>query len=341
MKISVLAIVLFVITALAGLLLSACEPGPEEKARAMQIAVTTEAIGTAAAIDNSFRATSAASDVQGTATSSASSVQATSTANAISAQATGDSNQWQATATAAAWSLSIQATQTAVPNQAQQNAVANSNATYRQWVVSIIGISGGSLALILALFAGAAWVRMRAKIIPRGPDGQLPGFVQGGALADPQRQLGVVQLPSVGAGDWAAWAIASIAARQLLPPPAGQVRQLDGGATAAEYLEIARSANAAATAQAVFGGATTQRAVAERIELLRKPGLAGLLGNRGGQEVRVTISKPTDQIRELIAGAFGVPPALLEDRTRTSDDTREGASRCAPTNAEIEFVEQE
>jgi len=271
-------------------MLASCGPDPEAESRSRQIDMASALTSEAGSIDAAYRATSAA----------------------VAAQATQDANQWQATATAAAWLLSIQATQTAVPNQDYINSVQNSNMAARQWAISVVLVFFGSIAFVSAGFAGAAWLRTRSKIVPRGADGQLPGVLVGRTLTDPSRAIGpAVTMPPEPDLLWTiARVVRYIKTGDLLPVPESRVRLTDGGADADHLLEAARVAGAVNIASAIFRPDNVESGRKAKIELLQKQG-GGLLGAvASAPQTRVVITG--DSAIEQIARQLGdkLPPML-------------------------------
>jgi len=262
--------------------------GPEADSRSRRIDMESALTSEAGSIDAAYRATSAAANAQSTATAAAVSIRATATSAAVAAQATQDANQWQATATAAAWLLSIQATQTAVPNQDFINSVQNSNMAARQWILSVIVVFFGSIAFVSAGFAGAAWLRTRSKIVPRDASGQLPGVLIGNTLSDMQRAIGpAVTMPQEPGLLWnLARMVRYVRTGEVLPVPESYVRLTDGGASADHYLEAARQAAQVTTAAAIFRpGDPKERK--DKIELLVKKDGGRLLGAGRMPEVKL------------------------------------------------------
>jgi hypothetical protein len=183
------------------------------------------------------------------------------TRQAMDGQATRAASSAQATATAAA--VFMQATQTAIAQNAQATATAIpfqaalvenrvSNETVRTNVLTVALGTGVLVAALLAL-AIITLVRTRARLIPRGSDGQLPGVLIGGSVLDPSRQIG----PAITApGQWsvfARWTVECLVQRRWLPyPDPPRVELADGGADADHYLEAARVAGMVGVASAMF-----------------------------------------------------------------------------------------
>jgi len=294
-----------IVVAFVAFVLVACDtsPRPEEIARADRIRNVTEATITAAAISARAKETAAAGEAIATATAVA----------------------WQAKATDTAWLLSIQATQTAVPNQDYINSVQNSNMAARQWAISVVLVFFGSIAFVSAGFAGAAWLRTRSKIVPRGADGQLPGVLVGRTLTDPSRQIGpaVTTPPEPGVLWNVARAIRYIKTGDLLPIPESRVQLTDGGADADHYLEAARVAGAVGIASATFRPDNAESGRKQKIELVKQGG--GLLGAvASAPQTRVVIAG--DSAIEQIARQLGdrLPPMLAQSEQRLEPNVIEG-----------------
>ena len=266
-----LALVLIMILAAC----SACGYGATINERGVTIGqpeVYARATGIARAADLAREGTAQAMMFE--ATREAAAAQAMATREALSARATATSQAAAINATVVALVQQADATATAVPYQAPlvenrtNNEMARTNA--------LTGALGAGLVLAALLgLAVVAMVRTRARIIPRGADGQLPGVMIGNSVIDPARQIGPAVTAPSGWAVFARWTVGCIAERRLLPYPDPQRLQLaDGGADADHYLEAARVAGAVGVASATYRPDNAARGRKAKLEIeSRRPSL--------------------------------------------------------------------
>lgn len=243
------------------------------------------ATGVARAADLAREATAQALEYR--ATQEAANSLATSTAAAVQMQATGTAIAGNAIATATAQAQIANATETAVPWQAPQVANQTQTAMVNRWT-GTVALGAGLVVVFLLGLAFVLMVRTRARMIPRGADGQLPGVLIGGTLTDPSRQIGpAVTVPQEPGLLWnidRVWRW--VKTGDLLPVPESVVKLTDGGASADHLLEAARQAAQVATAAAIFRPGDPQ-ARKEKIELLIKKDTGRLLGGSRMPEVKL------------------------------------------------------
>ncbi len=279
-----------------------CEPSPTELANAADIRARTAATEAAGTVRLNAQSTAYAAQQYATATSAADSAKATAVAN-----------EWQAKATDAAWTLSIQATQTAVPYLAGRDHAAATTEVAQRWTWTAALGSGVIVAFLMGL-AFVMMVRTRARVIQRGADGQLPGVLIGKTLTDPSRQIGPsVTMPQSPGLLWnVARAVRYIGTGQLLPLPESRVQLTDGNADADHLLAAAAQASQVAMAAAVFRPDNAESGRRAKIELMQKQG-GGLFGAvASAPQTRVVITG--DSAIEAIAKQLGdrLPPMLAQ-----------------------------
>lgn len=296
---------------LLGFVLTACSvevngdglrvSNPSNDAHATAIALAGYLGASSTRQANEEQATRAADSLTATVQMRQAMVMGTSTAVAL-----------QALGTATAQAQIASATETAVPHQvAVAQSVADTDVQDRwSWTWALRGAILVSVMVGLAL---VAFLRTRAKIIPRGKDGQLPGVLIGNTVHDPSRQIGPsATLPGT---RWKletiAWAIQCLIARDILPMPAHLVQLTDGGADSVQYLEAAKSADDVLKLSALSrpDGAIKGK---DRVEFVKKQVTGGLL-NGPSESVKVTIMSPSrsGDWMTAIASAFQVEPKLL------------------------------
>ena len=302
-----------VIMALSCLALTACavevngngmrvsNPSNDAHATAISMSAYLGADATRQALDE--QATRAAENMTATVQMRQAQIMGTSTAVAL-----------QAKGTATAQAQIANATATAVPHQADvAQSVADTGIENRwSWTWALRGLVWVGVLVGLAF---AAILRRRSKTIPRGKDGQLPGLLIGDTVHDPMRS--VVPAVTLPGSRWkfetAVWAIQCLVAKQVLPLPPHLIQLTDGGASADQLLDAAKSANATAAMSALSrpDGAVKGK---DRVELVKKAAASGLLGGPSG-EVKVTVMSPSgsNAWMNAIASAFEVEPKLLTE----------------------------
>lgn len=269
------------------------------------------ATGVARAADLAQAATAQA--LEYSATQEAANSLATATAAAVQMQATGTALAGNAIASATAAEQIANATATAVPWQAPQAANQAQTTMVNRWTGAATLVAGLIISFFLGL-AFVAFVQTRAKIVPRGPDGQLPAVLIGRTLTDPSRQIGpAVTMPPESGVLWnLARAVRYIKTGDLLPLPESRVQLTDGGADADHLLEAARIAGAVNVASATFRPDNADAGRKAKIELVQKQG-GGLFGAMASApQTRVVITG--DSAIEQIAKQLGdrLPPMLAQ-----------------------------
>jgi hypothetical protein len=234
------------------------------------------------------------------------------TAQALDFKATREAASAAAMATALAQRAN--ATATAAPFQA---ALAQNRATNEMLRANIKTVATGIGVLVVALFALAiiAVIRKRARVIPRGQDGQLPGVLIGNSFVDPARQIGPAVTAPSGLAVFARWMVGCMAEGRLLPYPNAQRLELaDGGADADHYLEAARVAGAVGVASAMYRPDNADgRREKLKLELSQRQGNQMLGLGAPAPMTRIVVTG--DSAIERIAQELGdrLPPLALPD----------------------------
>ena len=259
---------------------------------------------------NEEQATRAAESITATIQMRQAMVMGTSTAVALQEAGTATAQAQIANATATAVSHQAAVAQSVADTEIQDRW----SATWARRGTVLVGVLIG--------LAGVAFLRSRAKIIPRGKDGQLPGVLIGNTMHDPARQIGpAATLPGTRWNlETAVWAVQCLMAQQVLPLPEHLVQLTDGGASADQLLDATKSANATAAMAALSRPDGVVKGK-DRIEMVKRAAGGGLLGG-SSREVKVTVMSPTgstDWMR-AIATAFDVEPKLLTDEAPIQGD---------------------
>jgi len=184
------------------------------------------------------------------------------------------------------------------------------DSTGRTYQAQSWGWVGGVISITLIGLMIALLIYIRAHLIPRGKDGQLPGRALGDATVDMQRAVGpavAVQNPSIADHFW------HIVKRRALPEP----RIVDAGATTEQLAAIAESANAVSATAAMFqpGGSNADRA--GRLQITQKKEMRDPYGITRSPATTVIEASGDDAIFVLAEKAGIALPRLDADAGHT------------------------
>lgn len=236
---------------------------------------------------------------------------ATATLWRAEALRTADAIQNNATATSV--SRQSNATATAEPHNAGRALTQASTDNLNAWLTQVVLVA---LALTCGALIGLAVVailRRRAHTLSRDQGGQLPAWVENGAITDPARMIGSTvvarQDPLNTLERLVEWARTG----QLPPPAEPQIIETDHGATPEQLLEIAQDAQRTATVAAMFRPGNGNEDRAARLRLV-PPAIRNLL-NAPTPPTGTRVVQNDDAVKVILALIQGKAPPELQAGT--------------------------